>query len=66
MTDTFWKIEEYLGGGIYIVLDGIYTTREKAEAGFPKGGGGGFLARLYAAGRDGNGPVRVNTRGQTP
>jgi hypothetical protein len=28
----FWKIEEAVGGGLYIVLPGIYATKEQAEA----------------------------------
>ena len=29
---TFWKIEEKVGGGLYFVWDGIYSTREAAIA----------------------------------
>lgn len=28
---TFWKIEERVGCDYYIVLDGIYETRESAQ-----------------------------------
>jgi hypothetical protein len=31
MTTQFWKIEESVGAGCYIVLPGIFSTREGAE-----------------------------------
>jgi len=45
---TFWKIEESVGGGMYITLPGSFTSKESAESKFPKGGR--YRAMEYQAG----------------
>ncbi len=58
---TFWKIEEAVGAGRYIVLEGTYATREGAEreiARLPSNGG--MRAARYETGRTwGAGPQRA-------
>lgn len=53
----FWKIEEAVGGGNYIILPGIYTTQADAKRAFPVGGW--CKAVEYQQGRGTDGPVRV-------
>lgn len=53
----FWKIEEAVGGGTYIVLDGIYTNQTDCKKAFPVGGY--CKAVEYAQGHGNEGPVRV-------
>ncbi len=57
-TIRFWKIEMAVGDSYYIVLDGIFTTREGAEAGFPTDGLN-YRAQEYQRGHNTDGPERV-------
>ena len=61
----FYKIEERVGRGFYIVWDGIYETRESAEdEAVRRGVTGGVLKRLrvmpYRRGDGSSGPERMN------
>lgn len=53
----FWKIEEAVGGDLYIILDGIYENQENCKKAFPVGGY--CRAVEYAQGHGNEGPVRV-------
>lgn len=57
-TIRFWKIEEAVGGGLYITLPGIYICKSGAVKEFPKRGGN-FRAMEYEQGHDTAGPQRV-------
>ncbi len=57
MADRFWKIEEAVGGGLFITHPGTFTTREAAgqEADkYPNA-----RAALYQTGGWRDGPIRV-------
>lgn len=54
----FWKIEEAVGGGKFIILDGIYTNQQDCKKAFPVEGY--CKAVEYAQGRGNQGPVRVS------
>lgn len=57
---TFWKIEEAVGGGLYIALDGIFTTKEAAEAAIKKHRSHeGMRAAPYETGGWRDGPRRI-------
>lgn len=57
---SFYKIEEAVGGGRYIVLEGVFTTKEAAEAAIAKHQySQGMRAALYETGGWRGGPVRV-------
>ena len=57
---TFWKIEEAVGGGRYMVLEGILTTREAAEAAIVKHQHhDGMRAAMYETGGWRGGATRV-------
>lgn len=56
---TFWKIEETVGNGSYIVHDGIYETREACQTAINKlKSNSGCRPVLYKRGGWGTGPVR--------
>jgi hypothetical protein len=62
---VFYKIEERVGRGFYIVWDGIYETPESAKDEIIRRGVTGLaLERLcvkqYRRGNGSNGPERVN------
>ncbi len=64
----FYKIEECIGRGFYIVWDGIYETRKSAEDEIIRRGvTGAALGRTrvmqYRRGNGSNGPERVNEAG---
>lgn len=62
----FFKIEESVGSGYYIVLDGIFETRESCEAAIQKikGNNKNMRATRYQTSRLWNGgPVRVDEQG---
>lgn len=54
----FWKIEEAVGAGLYIVLDGIYTNQQDCKKAFPVDGY--CKAVEYAQGNGNQGPTRVD------
>ncbi len=57
---SFYKIEEAVGAGRYIVLEGIFETKEAAEAAIAKHRHHeGMRAALYETGGWRGGPVRV-------
>jgi hypothetical protein len=65
----FYKIEECIGRGFYIVWDGIYETRESAEDEIiRRGARDAALGRTrvvqYRRGNGSNGPERVNETGE--
>ena len=60
MTNTFYKIEERVGGGHYITWDGIFTTEAAAQARIQTHAANTSDCRavLYQKGTN-KGPVRV-------
>jgi hypothetical protein len=58
----FWKIEETVGRGQYIVLDGIYETKAAADAKIARlSGNSGMRSREYETGTNWqDGPLRVD------
>jgi hypothetical protein len=61
----FYKIEECIGRGFYIVWDGIHETRESAENEIIRRGArdaalGRIRVMQYRRGNGSNGPERVN------
>jgi hypothetical protein len=58
MADTFWMVEEAVGRGLYMLLDGIYGTKDGADKARPKNSNS--RAALYETGHGNQGPVRVH------
>lgn len=58
MTDFFWKVELSVSGGLYIVSEETYSTREAAEASITPALRDVSRAVLYQTGK-GQGPVRA-------
>lgn len=57
-TDFFWKVEESVGRGLYIVWPDSYSSRLQAERAI--GDNPNARAKLYQTGK-GDGPVRADT-----
>ena len=59
MTAYFWKVEEAVGGGRFIIWPDTYSTREGAEKAIEAAkASSGARAAQYRTGR-GDGPERV-------
>lgn len=59
--DTFWRIEEACSNGQYIILPGLFETREAAETAIAKErSNGGMRAALYRTGKW-DGPERIES-----
>ena len=57
----FWKIEEAVGGGMYITLEGIFASREGAELAMARGKSNrNMRVVLYRTGDWSGGPVRAD------
>ncbi len=59
MTDYFWKIEMSVGGGHYMELNGIFSTKANAERAFPSASKDSCRTVLYKTGRGTSGPERA-------
>ena len=60
---TFWKIEEAVGGGLYIALEGVFETEAAARAAIAKHQcSDGMRPVLYQTGGWRGGAVRVEIR----
>ncbi|HMH99011.1 MAG TPA: hypothetical protein VK577_20945 [Bradyrhizobium sp.] len=56
----FWKIEEAVGGGLYIELDGIFETEEACKAAIARHKHNEDMRAVqYQTGGWSGGPVRV-------
>jgi hypothetical protein len=57
---TFWKIEEAVGGGHYITLDGLFDTEAEAKGAIARHrNNDGMRAVQYERGFGSCGPIRV-------
>lgn len=56
----FWKIEMAIGNGYYILWDGTFVTKKKAQESIPASLASSCRAAEYQRGHGTDGPERVN------